>query len=64
MHLVGENKGNITAAAAAAGKSRQAMKKHCDRALAKLGKTALPKPKTTRLPRDRRGQETIPNKEE
>jgi len=59
IHLVGEHKGNISKAAAAAGKSRQAMDKQYKRAMTKIGKTATPKPKTQALPRERRGQAEI-----
>jgi hypothetical protein len=58
VHLVGEHKGNISAAAHVAGKSRQAMKKSYDKAMAKLGKKTV-KHATQRLPTDRRGQETV-----
>jgi predicted DNA-binding protein (UPF0251 family) len=58
MHLVGEHKGNITRAAKAAGKSRQAMKKLYEAACKKLGRAAHPSPKTRRLETDARGQET------
>ncbi len=60
VHLVGEHKGNISAAADAVGISRQAMKKRYDKAMKKLGKAALPKPKTESLPSDRRGQANVP----
>jgi DNA-binding CsgD family transcriptional regulator len=57
--LVGEHKGNITAAAKAAGKTRQALGKLYRKAMEKLGKQAVPpKPKTQRLATDSRGQET------
>ena len=46
MQLYGEYKGKLSEAARVAGKTRQAMKK--------LGRNATPKPKTQRLPRDRR----------
>jgi hypothetical protein len=58
MQLVGEHKGNIAAAARAAGKSRAAMSKLYKKATAKLGKKAI-KHFTQRLPKDNRGQETI-----
>lgn len=58
VYLVGEHKGNVTAAAAAAGKTRQAMKKLYDKAMKKLGKRAIDHA-TQRLPTDRRGQETV-----
>jgi hypothetical protein len=63
MHLVGEHKGNIAAAARAAGKSRTAMDKLYKKATAKLGKKAI-KHFTQRLPQDNRGQETIAAEEE
>jgi hypothetical protein len=59
MSLVGEHKGNVAAAARAAGKSHQAMSKLYNKALKKLGQKAPPKAKTRRLPRDERGQETV-----
>ena len=59
MSLVGEHKGDVTAAAKAAGKSRQAMKKLYDKANRKLGKKAMPKPKTQPLPMDQRGQANV-----
>jgi hypothetical protein len=59
VHLVSEHKGNFTAAAAAAGISRAAIKKRYDLAMKKLGKRAMPTAKTTRLPTDRRGQPTL-----
>jgi predicted DNA-binding protein (UPF0251 family) len=58
VQLVGEYKGNIAAAARAAGKSRTAMVKLYRKATAKLGKKAI-KHITQPMPRDRRGQETI-----
>jgi hypothetical protein len=58
VHLVGEHKGNVSAAAKAAGKSRQAMQKLYDKGLKKLGqagaKGAAKMVQT--LPADRRGQ--------
>jgi hypothetical protein len=63
MQLVGEHKGNVAAAARAAGKSRAAMKKLYDKATRKLGKKAI-RHFTQRLPRDSRGQETIAAEEE
>jgi hypothetical protein len=60
MQLVGEHKGDITAAARAAGKSRQAMAKLYQKACAKLGQSVREKaPQTRRLPTDRRGQITL-----
>lgn len=59
MHLVGEHKGNVTTAAKAAGKTRQAMKKLYDKALKKLGQTAAKKPQTKPLRTDRRGQDDL-----
>jgi hypothetical protein len=58
MQLVAEHKGNIAAAARAAGKSRAAMSNLYKKATAKLGKKAI-KHFTQRLPTDVRGQETI-----
>lgn len=63
MQLVGECKGNFAAAAKAAGKSRQAMKKLYDKGASKVG-LAAPKHRTQRLPTDRRGQEMIPSPED
>jgi predicted DNA-binding protein (UPF0251 family) len=60
--LVGEHKGNFTAAAKAAGKSRQAMQKLFNKANKKLGKKIVEKvAKTQRLPTDQRGQVNVPN---
>jgi predicted DNA-binding protein (UPF0251 family) len=59
MQLVGEHKGDLSAAARAAGKSRQAMAKLYQKALRKLGVKASAKPKTQRLPHDRRGQAMV-----
>jgi len=56
VQMVSEHKGNVAAAAQACGKSRAAMKKLYDKGMKKLGKTALPKPRTQPLPHDRRGQ--------
>jgi len=57
MQLVGEHKGNFTAAGRAAGKSRQAMQKLYEKACRKLGKSAVePAAKTQGLPTDHRGQ--------
>jgi molybdenum cofactor biosynthesis enzyme len=58
MQLVGEHKGNIAAAARAAGKSRAAMAKLYTKACHKLGTKAV-KQATHRLPIDRRGQATV-----
>jgi hypothetical protein len=63
VHLVGEHKGNIAAAARAAGKSPAAMRKLYIKATAKLGKKAV-KHATQRLPIDSRGQETIATEED
>jgi hypothetical protein len=59
MHIVGEHKGNIAAAAKAVGISRQAMDKRYKGAIKKLGRSATPKPKTQALPTDHRGQVNI-----
>ena len=57
MQLVGEHKGDFTAAAAAAGKSRQAMTTLYQKACRKLGRSAVEKAaKTQGLPTDGRGQ--------
>jgi hypothetical protein len=57
VHLVGEHKGNIAAAARAAGRKRQAMNKSYKTAMKKMGKSAVrEKGKTRALPTDRRGQ--------
>jgi len=56
VFLIGEHKGNIAAAARAAGKSRPAMDKLYKKALKKLGKGAVEKMKTQPLPLDKRGQ--------
>jgi hypothetical protein len=60
MQLVGEHKGDYTAAGAAAGKSRQAMKKLHEIACKKLGRKGVEKAaKTQPLPTDRRGQSKV-----
>jgi hypothetical protein len=61
MQLVGEHEGNITAAAKAAGRTRQAMSKSFRKALGKMGKKVMPRPKTQALPTDRRGQIDVPD---
>jgi hypothetical protein len=63
LQLVGEHKGNVTAAALAAGKTRQAMKKLYDKALAKLGKRNADKIKTRALPVNARGQQDAAGQE-
>lgn len=63
VQLVSEHKGNIAAAARAAGKSRAAMQKLCNKANRKLGKKAI-KHYTQRLPTDSRGQEMVAAEEE
>jgi hypothetical protein len=66
LQLVGEHKGNITAAAKQAGKSRVAMSKLYNKALCKLGEKApkAQKVKTQRLPHDRRGQVAVEGRDE
>jgi hypothetical protein len=61
LQLVGEHKGNITAAAKQAGKSPAAMSKLYHKACRKLGEKAskAQKVKTQRLPHDRRGQVAV-----
>jgi hypothetical protein len=60
VHLVGEHKGNITAAARAAGRTRQRMGVLYKAAMKKMGKSAVRERKKTRaLPTDRRGQERV-----
>jgi hypothetical protein len=59
VQLIGEHKGNIAAAARSAGKSPAAMKKLYDKANRKLGKKAIEKIKTQRLPKDQRGQAMV-----
>lgn len=59
MHLIGEHKGNVTTAAKAAGKTRQAMQKLYGKALIKLGKAAVKKPQTKPLRTDQRGQDDV-----
>jgi predicted DNA-binding protein (UPF0251 family) len=56
VHLVGEHKGNMAAAARAAGVSRPAIEKLYRKAMGKLGKKAVEKIKTQALPIDKRGQ--------
>jgi len=51
---------DLAAAAKAAGKSRQALEKLYKKGVAKLGQSAqILKPKTQRLPYDRRGQAQV-----
>jgi hypothetical protein len=59
--LVGEHKGDFTAAARAAGKSRQAITKQYHKAMKKLGRSAasLKTPKMQALPTNRRGQAEV-----
>jgi hypothetical protein len=65
IQLVGENKGNVSAAARAAGKSRQAMQKLYEKGMRKLGRSAAPlKRKTEQLPIDKRGQDVVLGEEE
>jgi hypothetical protein len=60
LQLVAANNGSITAAARAAGKSRQAMGKLYKKGNAKIASKTPLKPKTQRLPQDRRGQANVP----
>ena len=57
--IVGQHKGNIAAAARALGKDYKTVQQHYERAMEKMGKNVLPKPKTRSLSRDKRGQEMI-----
>lgn len=59
VHIVGEHKGDFTAAAKVLGVSRQALAKRYKIAYEKLGKKAMPRHKTTAIPTDRRRQENI-----
>jgi DNA-binding NarL/FixJ family response regulator len=63
-HVVGECKGNLAEAARRMGLDRKTVSQHYRAALRKLGKTALPTPKTGRLLRDRRGQESMADGED
>jgi predicted DNA-binding protein (UPF0251 family) len=56
LYLVGEHKGNIAAAARAAGISRTAMAKRYRKALVKAPEAKMGKIKTRGLPHDKRGQ--------
>jgi predicted DNA-binding protein (UPF0251 family) len=56
VQMVGEHKGNFTAAARAMGLSRQRVSELYRAGNKKLGKAAVQKPKTQSLPQDRRGQ--------
>jgi hypothetical protein len=56
---VADNQGSIKTAAAALGIPRDRLKSRYSKAMKKLGKTSLKKPKTTRLPKDRRGSVTV-----
>lgn len=58
--LVGEHKGNFTAAARAAGKSPQAVRKLYGKAIRKIGRIASAvKPRVEKLPTDFRGQVNV-----
>lgn len=59
VELVAEHKGNFTAAAKAAGKSRQAVGKLYRKATKKLGKLRVSKIKGKGLPHDQRGQVAV-----
>jgi hypothetical protein len=59
MELVGQHKGDVAAAARAAGKSRAAMMKLYGKALKKLGRKAPPAHRTQRLPTDIEGQDVV-----
>ena len=59
VHLVGEHKGNMAAAARAAGVSRTAIEKLYRKAMEKLGKKAVERIKTQALPIDKRGQANL-----
>jgi hypothetical protein len=61
LHLLGIFKGNHTEAAHAAGKSRQAYQKLVSKAYKKLGQSAMKIFRTQSLPRDKRGQEMVPD---
>jgi predicted DNA-binding protein (UPF0251 family) len=54
--LVADHKGNVAAAARAAGKSRQVMHTRYKRALHKLTQAGVKNPRAIPLPTDRRGQ--------
>jgi hypothetical protein len=61
MYLISEHKGNFSAAAIAAGKTPQAMRKLCGKASKKLGIAVSKKAaRTQRLPTDQRGQVSVP----
>jgi hypothetical protein len=65
VQLVGEHKGNVSAAAKAAGKSGQAMMKLYGKAMKKLGQAArVFKAKTGDLPLDRHGQVNLSTEED
>jgi hypothetical protein len=59
VFLVGEHKGNVSAAARAAGKSPTAMRKLYRKAIAKLGRRAVKKAQTQSLPTGPRGEITV-----
>jgi hypothetical protein len=61
--LVGEHKGDIAAAARAAGKSRTAMRNLYHKAMRKLGRKAI-QHATQALPTDKRGQINVADEEE
>jgi predicted DNA-binding protein (UPF0251 family) len=63
MTLVGDQGGNVTAAARVAGKSRQAMQKLLKKAMKKIGRKAV-EHVTQRLPLDSRGNCTVASRAE
>ena len=62
VERVSEHKGNVTAAAKAAGKSRQAMSKLYRKAMKKLEPYRAKAPKAQALPTDNRGQADLPDR--
>ncbi len=60
FELVAQHKGNRTAAANAAGKTRQVLDRQYKKALEKLAKGGITKPKMQSLSEDSRGQVAIP----
>lgn len=59
VHLVGEHKGNVSAAARAMGRDPKTVRQHYEAGMKKLGKAGVPLGKTKRLTHDRRGQPDV-----
>jgi predicted DNA-binding protein (UPF0251 family) len=59
VHIVGEANGNFSEAAKAMGISRAAVVKLYRKAMHRLGRNALTKPRTKAIPTDQRGQDNV-----